>query len=185
MCFGFAESLGGKANSCSKGNTQKEYITGGFGKHCQTSTPRATTNTMPRGMNSTIKFPEGCIPTTRFRQPPFCGRCFMDIQDHLNLNSLHFIFLMDLLEHIKNDSVFFKSAPSKLRTGGCTVITGPALQIIFSSHHRYLQHYRRYRIQSLEKVISESCTIPESFYFYHILFWVRFAQCIIVRSSVA
>src|SRR3989338_3826082 len=68
--------------------------------------------------------------------------------DALNLpfkdNSFDAILLLDVIEHIKNDSAIIKEAKRVVKPGGVIVITAPALQFIWSAHDENQGHFRRY-----------------------------------------
>jgi SAM-dependent methyltransferase len=66
-----------------------------------------------------------------------------------------FIMLMDVLEHVKNDSEVLQSATRHVAPGGYIFITVPAMPVLFSSHDRFLGHYRRYTINSLRLLLNE------------------------------
>jgi len=63
------------------------------------------------------------------------------------------LLLMDVLEHVPNDSEVLRNATSRVRDGGYIFITVPAMPLLFSSHDRYLGHYRRYTLHSLRSLI--------------------------------
>lgn len=108
-------------------------------------------------------------------------KCFNDI-DRLVENSIDYIFLMDVLEHINTDLDFLKSLSTKLKTGGRIIITVPAWQKLFSKHDVYLQHFRRYSFKQLSKLVSKTdLKIVKSHYFYSILIPLRILSLLIER----
>jgi len=83
------------------------------------------------------------------------------------------VLLLDVLEHIKdpkkilNDLVknIFIDKECKL------IITVPAFQSLFTAHDKYLGHYKRYNLKSIEKLI-KSCgfiILDKGYFFYSIL----------------
>jgi len=70
-----------------------------------------------------------------------------------NLNGKCGILLMDVLEHIENDSAFLKSTLEKISVGSTVLITVPAFQFLFSEHDQFLKHYRRYNRKQLLNLI--------------------------------
>ncbi len=64
------------------------------------------------------------------------------------------ILLLDVIEHIEDDSAVLAEAKRVLKSNGVIVITAPALQFIWSAHDENQGHYRRYtrrRLTSLAK----------------------------------
>jgi SAM-dependent methyltransferase len=94
----------------------------------------------------------------------------------LSNGSVDFIFLLDVLEHIKDEDAFLSSVLSKVKVGGSLLITVPACQFLFSSHDVFLKHYRRYNRNCLHDLIKQhNLLIEESFAFYTSLFFLRLA----------
>lgn len=92
-------------------------------------------------------------------------------------NSLDCIIMMDVLEHIQDDSEFLKSALEKLNDKGILIITVPAFQNLYSSHDLYLKHFRRYSYKDLRNLlISNNLKIIRNHYFYSSLYIVRWLQ---------
>lgn len=54
------------------------------------------------------------------------------------------VLLLDVVEHIKDDTGVVKEAKRVLKPGGIIIITVPALQIIWSAHDVNQGHFRRY-----------------------------------------
>jgi SAM-dependent methyltransferase len=89
------------------------------------------------------------------------------------------LILMDVLEHIKDDDVFLKEALDKLVANGVLFITVPAMQFLFSSHDRFLGHYRRYSRRRLLALLNKNdLEIEQCFYFYTGLFFFRLVSLI-------
>ncbi|KKT58087.1 MAG: Methyltransferase type 11 [Candidatus Amesbacteria bacterium GW2011_GWB1_47_19] len=64
------------------------------------------------------------------------------------------VMFLDVLEHVKNQNKALHEAKRVLRPGGFTIITAPALKLIWSDHDVKQGHYRRYtrsEIRSLTK----------------------------------
>lgn len=92
----------------------------------------------------------------------------------LENNSIDCLIMMDVLEHIENESEFFKILLEKLKPNGKIVLTVPAMQFLFSSHDEYLKHYRRYSRKRLLNVLKKNdINIEKCHYFYFTLFILR------------
>lgn len=65
--------------------------------------------------------------------------------DALTEASVDFLYSLNVLEHIHDDTATLTSMATKLKTGGRVLIYVPAFQILFSSMDRKVGHYRRYR----------------------------------------
>jgi 2-polyprenyl-3-methyl-5-hydroxy-6-metoxy-1,4-benzoquinol methylase len=68
-----------------------------------------------------------------------------------------FLLLLDVLEHVEDDSSFLKeTVKNHLSPGGQVLITVPAIPALFSSHDRFLGHQRRYRRNKLLSLVEAS-----------------------------
>lgn len=65
------------------------------------------------------------------------------------------VVMINVLEHINNDSKIVRSVYESLRTGGFFVIYTPALEWLYGSLDKSAGHYRRYSKASLEKLVSQ------------------------------
>lgn len=97
------------------------------------------------------------------------------------------ICAMDVLEHVENDREFMNLLLGLLKPGATLMITVPAYQFLFSQHDTNLRHFRRYRINQVEKLIDhpEQFEIREKFYFFHSLFYVRCLEKVIQLTKKA
>ena len=66
--------------------------------------------------------------------------------------SFHFIFTLNVIEHIADDRAAFCGLAAKLAKGGRLLIYVPAFQYLRTSLDERLKHYRRYRRQELERL---------------------------------
>ncbi len=81
-------------------------------------------------------------------------------------HTFHSVFLLNVLEHIKEDSLAVRHCRFLLKEGGTLVILVPAYKKLFSKMDALLGHYRRYTTRSLGKVISsQNFAIEKAFYF--------------------
>ena len=88
--------------------------------------------------------------------------------------SVDCIILMDVLEHVEDDTSFLKKTLTKTNTTGNILITVPAFQFLFSEHDKALKHFRRYSKTQLIYVANQwNIEITECFYFYLSLWLAR------------
>ncbi|MDR1757901.1 MAG: class I SAM-dependent methyltransferase [Bacteroidales bacterium] len=75
--------------------------------------------------------------------------------DEVGDKKVSVVFLLDVLEHIENASVFLKTLVEKSFIGKDTlfVISVPAYQALFVEHDRWLGHYRRYSRKTLAETV--------------------------------
>jgi SAM-dependent methyltransferase len=63
------------------------------------------------------------------------------------------LILLDVLEHVEDDKSFLRRLVERLELGATALISVPAWQGLFTSHDRYLRHYRRYSPDEAARVI--------------------------------
>ena len=63
--------------------------------------------------------------------------------------SLDYIYTLNVLEHIEDDTAMLRQLRSKLKPAGRLLVYVPAFQILYSSMDRKVGHYRRYRADAL------------------------------------
>lgn len=82
------------------------------------------------------------------------------------------VILMDVLEHIEDDLQMLKDIKgASSGENNHYFITVPAFNSLWSGHDVYLGHYRRYKIDMLEKVLNQAhFSIANSYYLYGSLF---------------
>jgi len=73
-----------------------------------------------------------------------------------NKNTFLLATMLDLLEHIKNDSRALKESFRVIKPGGLLLITAPAWQFLWSEHDRALNHKRRYSKKTLSKKVKSA-----------------------------
>jgi hypothetical protein len=91
------------------------------------------------------------------------------------------VLLMDVIEHIEDDTGFLNGLRARPYIDGNTrlLITVPAYQSLFSSHDSFLGHYRRYSNGSLRRLIERSgFKVLDIGYFFGSLLPVRILQVI-------
>ena len=82
------------------------------------------------------------------------------------------VLTLDVLEHIKDDVGAIKSIEKSLKPGGIAIITVPAYMWLWGVQDEVSNHYRRYNMKNLLKVINESSNfkIIKKSYFNTFLF---------------
>lgn len=103
---------------------------------------------------------------------PGLGRLFFyDIfdQDPAMLGRYDAVFLLDVLEHIEDDTAFLAAAIRHLRVGGIVIVNVPASMLLFSQYDIVAGHVRRYRHGNLTRVFEQSGLAPESVRYWGML----------------
>ena len=91
------------------------------------------------------------------------------------------VLMLDVLEHIADESGALRAARALLRPGGRLLITVPALQWLWSRHDEVNEHHRRYRRDRLlDLLIEAGFEVEDIRYFY---FWT--VAPLLVRRWVA
>ena len=68
------------------------------------------------------------------------------------------VFLLDVIEHIQDETSFLLAALRHLRPGGLLVVNVPAIRLLFSDYDRAAGHVRRYTPGGLRKLL-DSCGV--------------------------
>lgn len=81
------------------------------------------------------------------------------------------VLLMDVLEHVDNDFELLNEYVQMARRGTTFLITVPAFQFMWSGHDVFLDHRRRYTLNTLEEVVQETdLKIENISYFFGLVF---------------
>lgn len=102
---------------------------------------------------------------------------------HIN-KPVDIVFLLDVIEHIKNENLFLKSLNSFEFITNKTffLITAPAFQSLFCSHDLFLEHYRRYNNTTLKKCVQDAGLKPiHAGYFFFTLLPIRIIEVMIEK----
>lgn len=97
------------------------------------------------------------------------------------------ILLMDVIEHIKDDSLFMKDLVKATGNehNATFLITVPAFQALFSKHDQLLFHFRRYNRKMLTSLCRENnLQIVTSGYFFFSLIPARIIQLLAEKLSI-
>lgn len=65
----------------------------------------------------------------------------------------HIVLMMDVLEHVPDDVGLLRDYAGRVPAGTRFLITVPAMPWMWSSHDVFLEHYRRYTVAGMSRVI--------------------------------
>ncbi|MEZ5045525.1 MAG: methyltransferase domain-containing protein [Chitinophagaceae bacterium] len=77
------------------------------------------------------------------------------------------LIMMDVLEHIEDDSAFLDSIQKQCIGKNNFFISVPAFKSIWSGHDVYLEHYRRYTLKTLRQVLEKNGFRPTRMYYLY------------------
>jgi len=98
---------------------------------------------------------------------------FLDLQQHnfhhsyaIMKDSFDTVFLVNVLEHLDDDSQALQNCKMLLRTGGTLIVLVPAYSWLYSQLDKKLRHCRRYTLAVLQSLFNKhQLTIRKQFYF--------------------
>ena len=76
------------------------------------------------------------------------------------------VLLMDVLEHVDDDSALLRQYRQKVPVGCHFLITVPAFNWLWSAHDEFLEHRRRYTAKRLVAAIEQAGLEPLDSYYY-------------------
>ena len=76
--------------------------------------------------------------------------------ENIRDGTIDFIYTLNVLEHIEDDTAALRQWRAKLKPGGRILIYVPAFPVLFSSMDRKVGHFRRYTRAELESKVSAS-----------------------------
>jgi len=89
---------------------------------------------------------------------------------YLDRSEADLVLMMDVIEHVENDVGLVAEYAAKVRSGTHFVITVPAFMWLWSEHDVFLEHYRRYTLDSIEHTLAAGgLRIERGCYFYAFL----------------
>jgi len=95
------------------------------------------------------------------------------------------ITALDVIEHVRDDSIVLLELKRLIKNTGYLIITVPAFQFLWSEHDVALSHYRRYTISTLTKVLTDSgFEITRISYFVSFIFIPYSIYRILTRNSI-
>lgn len=81
------------------------------------------------------------------------------------------VLMIDVIEHVDNDVALISSYATRAKPGTRFVVSVPAFNFLWSSHDDFLDHRRRYTIESLKaSVEAAGLEVEELRYFFGMLF---------------
>jgi cyclopropane fatty-acyl-phospholipid synthase-like methyltransferase len=88
------------------------------------------------------------------------------------------VLMLDVIEHIEMDTDFLKDLARRPAVSGALLfIAAPAFNRLYTSHDRFLHHFRRYSRRALVETVTAGGFLPvESGYFFSSLLPVRMLQ---------
>ena len=84
------------------------------------------------------------------RHPRFCYNIF-DRNPQFG-ERYDFLFLFDVIEHIKQEKEFLEAALYHLKAGGYLLVNVPALMSFYSAYDKAVGHQRRYSVKTLDRL---------------------------------
>lgn len=93
--------------------------------------------------------------------------------------TIHLVLLLDVVEHVENDSAFVKQTIQSINEASQPkiLITVPAFQSLFTGHDVFLKHYKRYSRKTIAEAVINAGIIPlRTGYFFSFLLPIRLFQ---------
>lgn len=81
------------------------------------------------------------------------------------------VLMIDVIEHVDDDAALIRDYADKAAPGTRFLISVPAFQFLWSSHDEFLEHRRRYTLESLRDTVERAGLSPQDMrYFFGLLF---------------
>jgi len=98
--------------------------------------------------------------------------------NYSNLSQYDVVLMLDVVEHVKTDKEFIQGIAGRhLSNDGVLLITVPAFQFLFSTHDRYLGHYRRYTRHEIITLVENDLEVLAGGYLFSTLLPIRLLTC--------
>ena len=86
-------------------------------------------------------------------------------------NSADIYLFVDVLEHVADDLALLTSYIKQAPSGAVVMISVPAFMSLWSPHDVFVDHFRRYRLRQVEKLVSQAdLELLESRYLFGMIF---------------
>jgi SAM-dependent methyltransferase len=135
----------------------------------------------------TKEFPSACLSDVRDQYTEYLKQRFPN-NNVLNIDLVHpefetvyqellgsfdFVFALNVVEHIKDDSIAASNMAKLLKPNGKMFILVPAYQRLYNSFDVALEHFRRYNKEKIGRLNPKGCEPIQSRYFnaFGILGW--------------
>jgi SAM-dependent methyltransferase len=66
----------------------------------------------------------------------------------------HLVLMMDVLEHVPDDTALLAEYAARVPVGARFLITVPAMAWMWSGHDVFLEHYRRYSVRQVDRLVA-------------------------------
>jgi hypothetical protein len=66
------------------------------------------------------------------------------------------VLMMDVLEHVPDDAALLADYVAQVPAGARVMVTVPAFQALWSGHDVFLEHYRRYTLHQVERLLQNA-----------------------------
>ena len=107
----------------------------------------------------------------------------LSIEDYENdPNKFDLILLADVIEHIEDDKKTLNKLFDKLKPSGILIIFVPACQFLYSPFDNQIGHFRRYSIQSLEKLLPLNSKVIDKKYIDSVGFFASLVNKLFLKS---
>jgi 2-polyprenyl-3-methyl-5-hydroxy-6-metoxy-1,4-benzoquinol methylase len=103
-------------------------------------------------------------------------------EQDLPQNQYELILLLDVLEHIENDSGFLKTICSSLKPNGFILMTVPAFSWLWSGEDYVSHHVRRYTLDTLRTAAIRSGIQIQHLTFFNMLLFIPVAATIFWKN---
>ena len=96
-------------------------------------------------------------------------------------NTFDVVLLLDMLEHVQDDSGVLREARRVLKSEGIVIIFVPCFNFLWTKNDEISHHYRRYTLPELTNKISSNFTILRKTYFNFFLFPLIFLLTVVMN----
>jgi SAM-dependent methyltransferase len=93
------------------------------------------------------------------------------------------VLYIDVLEHIEDDAAELQHAADMITAGGYLVVLSPAYQMLYTSFDAAIGHYRRYTIETLQRITPASTSFVRGFYLDSFGVIASFANLVLLKQS--
>jgi len=94
------------------------------------------------------------------------------------------VLMMDVLEHVDDDSGLVRLYASKVPSGAHFLVTVPAFRFLWSGHDVFLEHKRRYTLGEIEAAMRDAgLEVVKSAYYFGLVFPLAAAVRLATRDD--